>query len=131
LAKKNKNTKEVGDLGESIASNFLISKGFSVLDRNYRKKWGEIDVVSQRGEILHFVEVKTVTREKWGSNSSENSFRPEENVHPGKIKRLSRTINSYLLEKNLEDVDWQIDLVAVVLDVENKKAHVRFLENIF
>ena len=57
--------------------------------------------------------------------------RPEENVHYQKLKRLSRVIQTYLLDKNVSyETEWQIDVVAVFLDLETKKAKFRFTENI-
>ena len=122
-------TSKIGQLGESIATKFLTSKSFSIIERNYRKKWGEIDVIAEKDGILHFVEVKTVSRKKedFGDTSQ---YSPEENVHPQKIKRLYRTIETYLLEKKRTAGKWQFDVIGIFLDVENKKAVVRFTENV-
>jgi len=120
---KDKNI-QIGALGEEIASIFLGSKGFSVIGRNYRKKWGEIDVVCKKEKTIHFVEVKTVV----GKISS--GIMPEENVHSKKLKRLFRTIETYRAENKLGDNNWQLDVVAVFLDVVNKEARVRMVENI-
>ncbi|MEK7152007.1 MAG: YraN family protein [Patescibacteria group bacterium] len=128
-----KHRQYVGKLGEDVASLFLMKQQFDVIDRNYLKKWGEIDIVAKKGGVLRFVEVKTVSRENIRNVSQEtlNSDRPEENVHPWKIKRLYRTIQSYLAEKNVSgETLWQIDIVAVFLDVKNKEAKIRFTENI-
>ena len=126
--------KKIGEKGESIAGEFLEGKGFTILARNYLKKWGEIDIVAKKGKILRFVEVKTVSRDLSGVSRENVSrvtgeYRAEENVHPWKIKRLHRAIESYLLEHNLDN-EWQIDVVAIDLDLSNKKAKVRFIENI-
>ena len=111
----------------------LENKGFKIITRNYLKKWGEIDVIAEKDDILHFVEVKTVSRENVRDISREtlDNYRPEENVHPWKLKRLSRAIQSYLLENRVEaDKSWQLDIVAVFLDLKNKEAKVRFTENV-
>jgi len=114
---------KIGELGENIACKFLMKHGFEVLDRNYRKKWGEIDVIAIKGSILHFVEVKTVSR--------ETDHRPEENVHPWKIKRLHRAIQTYLLEKKVSDeTEHQLDVMAVFLDFKTRKAKIRTTENV-
>lgn len=125
----------VGSLGEDIASKFLINKGFEIVDRNYRKKFGEIDIVSRKEEIIHFVEVKTVSRDNpkdsIGQIDDKDTFRPEDNVHPWKLKRLSRAIQVYLAERGFgEEVCWQLDVVTVTLDVKNKIARVKILEDI-
>ncbi|MBY0539541.1 YraN family protein [Patescibacteria group bacterium] len=119
---------EIGRIGEKVAEEYLVSKGHTILSRNYRKPYGEIDLVSRKDECVHFVEVKSVSWETGESAVSER-HRPEENVHPQKIKRLLRTIESYILERNVVG-DWQFDVIAVYLDEKTKTAKVRFLENV-
>lgn len=120
--------RKIGDLGEDIAVKYLQNKGFHVKARNYLKKWGEIDIVAQNKDILHFVEVKTVSRE----NISKYTARPEENVTREKVLRLHRAIQSYLNEFSREThgLEWQIDVIAVELDFQTKNAKVRYLPNI-
>ncbi|TSC67072.1 MAG: putative endonuclease [Parcubacteria group bacterium Gr01-1014_72] len=123
----------IGRLGENIACRFLMKHGFEIVTRNYRRKWGEIDIVARRRENLHFVEVKTVSRENVETmNRSEvDEYRPEDNLHPWKLKRLSRAIESYLSEKNLgESGGWQLDAVTVCLDLAKRVARVAHIENI-
>lgn len=126
--------KELGRKGEEVAGEFLEEKGFTILARNYLKKWGEIDIVAKKSKKLRFVEVKTVSRDLAGVSRENVSrgtgeYRAEENVHPWKIKRLHRAIESYLMENRL-DIEWQIDVVAVDLDLKSKKAKVRLIENV-
>ena len=127
----------IGSLGEDIACKFLKDKGFEIVARNYRKKFGEIDVVAKKAKRLHFVEVKTVSRENLREVIPEtagvpvDSFRPEDNVHPWKLKRLSRAIKVYLAEKKLGDETyWQFNVVTVLLDEKNKIAKVKILYDI-
>lgn len=121
----------IGKLGEDTACKFLVKRGFSIIERNYLKKWGEIDIVAQNNEKLHFVEVKTVSRENVRDISHEtlNGYRPEDNVHPQKLKRLGRTIQSYLLEHNSES-EWQFDVIAVFLDSVRREARCNYIEDI-
>jgi len=115
---------KIGEIGENIAARFLMKRGFAVLDRNYTKKWGEIDIVAKKGDILYFVEVKSVSWETSGYN-------PEDNMHPWKLKRLSRVIQTYLLSKNVDDdLEWQVDLLVVYLDLKNKRARVKVVSDI-
>lgn len=123
----------VGILGEEIACRFLTEKQFSVVERNYRKKWGEIDIIARRGDTMHFVEVKTVSRDHQTIEETGDVFLPEMNVHPAKIKRLSRAIQSYLEEHNTrghQDVPWQLDVVSVILDTKQRRAEVRMIESV-
>ena len=130
----------VGKLGEDLACRFLEERGFKVLERNYWKKWGEIDIVAQekslfrkRETAVHFVEVKAVAREineDGVIRETRHGFQPEDAIHPWKIKRLKRAIQSYLLEKNLQDSNWQFDIVAVFVDQDKKITKIRYTENV-
>jgi len=127
--KKTNNRQKIGQIGENIASRFLMKQGFEILDRNYWKKWGEIDIVAQKGGFIHFIEVKTVSHPL--RDVSYETYRPEENVHPWKRKRLARVIQTYLLNKKVsDDIEWVIDIMAVFLDLPNKKAKIRITKDI-
>ena len=77
-----KNNQEIGRLGEDLAVKYLEQKDFGVIERNYWKKWGEIDIIAKKDDILHFVEVKAVSRKTIDMFSREtNDFRPEDNIH--------------------------------------------------
>jgi|GEM_PF-63350 len=174
----------LGNLGESISVRFLMKHGFSIICRNYRKKWGEIDIIAQRAGNLHFVEVKTVSSETkeslkiigFRNHDSESlrarsgivahetifslfsgflpkpyrytiintadkegrlvsdetsSYRPEDNLHSFKLKRLQRTIQTYLAQKGIsEDSDWFFDVITVRLNEKQKTAAIEFLEDV-
>ena len=116
--------RRLGDLGENIACSFLEKRGFEIIERNYLRKWGEIDIVTRKGGVMRFIEVKSVV-----SRGTSDNYRPEENMHPGKLKRLARIMQTYLLEKKL-DCDWQLDLITVKIDQESRKARVEIIENV-
>jgi len=118
---------KIGQIGENVACEFLVKQGYEILDRNYRKKWGEIDIVAKKDSVIHFVEVKAVS----GNVPRETDYQPEENVHSWKIKRLGRAIQTYLLEKKVShETEWQLDVIAVFLDFSVRKARIRITENI-
>ena len=122
---------EIGRIGEDIACKYLVKNGYSVIGRNYRKKWGEIDIIASKEGVIHFVEVKSVSCENVDIISRETSFhRPEDNAHPEKLRRLARTIETYLAEKNLMERDWIFDVVTVHLDQKSKRAKVSIIENV-
>lgn len=136
MKKFTSNSQKIGELGEEVACNYLINLGFSVLERNYTKKWGEIDIIAQKDNILYFIEVKSksvsdlnfVFSQKEGGSGFNG--RPEDNMHPWKLKRLSRTIQTYLISQRIGNTPWQFDLLVVYLDLENRKARVKRIENI-
>lgn len=126
---------EVGQIGENCAATYLERHGYKVIDRNYRKKYGEIDIVATKRGILHFVEVKSTTEAHVTRESNDDDdYEAEENVHPWKLKRLRRVIEVYLLSKypndEDEEPDWQLDVVTVQVDREARVGRVCILEDI-
>jgi putative endonuclease len=127
---KTKN-RETGDLGEDIACMFLMKHSFEILERNYWKKFGELDIIATKGNKLHFIEVKSVSCVTFPDRGEIDTHRPEDNVHPAKLARLARTIQTYLIEKDVSDeTNWQFDLVTVYINTKDKTAKVEMLEDI-
>ena len=126
-------TQKIGEIGENVAVKFLMKQSFSIVDRNYTKKWGEIDIVAEKDNKIHFIEVKSVSRETLDTITKEalDQYHPEDNMHPWKLKRLSRTIQTYLLSKKIPDEkEWQVDLLVVFLDIKGKKARIKVVKDI-
>lgn len=130
---------KTGAIGEEIAAEFLRERGFKIVEQNYLKKWGEIDLVAcptgrqlPRTRTIKFIEVKAVsyeTKQDLESAISRGTWRPEENVHHSKIKRLNRAIESWIAENNYVG-EWEIDVVAVRVVPREKYASVKYLENV-
>lgn len=114
--------RKLGDIGEEVAIKYLKKQGYQILERNYQKKWGEIDMVVKQNNKLIFIEVKT--------KKSASKILPEEQVGFYKQKRLIRTAKTYLLEKNYPlETNWQIDVIAIELDLEKRRANLRHIKN--
>ena len=123
-------TKVTGAVGEDVAAEFLRRKGFEILERNYRKPWGEIDIIALKAGVVRFVEVKAVSRESIHDISRENNdHRPEELVHERKLQKIAKTAEMYMNEKN-DPRDFQIDVVGVFLDTVQRKAKCRLFEQV-
>jgi len=89
------------------------------------------DSVAKKGGKLHFVEVKSVSREMSEGVIHETSYRPEDNMHPWKLQRLGRAIQSYLLDRDVpENVDWQFDVATVYIDQGRGLHKVFILEDV-
>ena len=133
-------TQKTGEVGENIATKFLMKHGFSILGRNYTKKWGEIDIIAEKTDKLYFIEVKSVSRLILDTQDvlknnvireTHDDYNPEDNMHPWKLKRLSRTIQNYLLSERVPDEkEWQVDLLVVYLCLKEKKAKVKVVSDI-
>ncbi|MFA5999828.1 MAG: YraN family protein [Candidatus Paceibacterota bacterium] len=126
-------TQQIGKIGEDIAEKFLVKHGFEIMDRNYTKKWGEIDLVAEKDSRVYFIEVKSVRRDNLRAETRQSldEYKPEDNMHPWKMKRMGRTIQSYLLDKKIpEDREWQVDLLVVFIDSKNRLARVKVVNDI-
>jgi len=129
-------TKEVGNLGENVACEYLRRHGFTIRDRNYVKKTGELDIVAEkpacagREDTLHFVEVKTVLAHNFISEkSTSDDYDPSLNLHQAKIRKVARTGEWYVLEKKWEG-EWQVDGILVWLRRRDGMARVSYLPQI-
>jgi len=117
---------QLGQLGEEIACEYLVKKGYKIIERNFRRPWGELDIVAKAPDkTLVFVEVKTV------SGRGNNSIQPEEQLTKSKLQKLKKTAclyaghNTKLIKDNK---GWQIDLIALTIDEKN--CDIKHYENI-
>jgi putative endonuclease len=123
---------KIGQIGEDCACEYLEKNGYRVIERNYLKKWGEIDIIAKKGQKIHFIEVKSVSRRLDSvTHVTNDQYNPEDNMHPWKLERLGRAVQSYLLDRNIPDeVEWQFDLVTAYIDIDKRLGRVELLEDI-
>lgn len=123
--------KKIGNLGEDIACRYLKGRGMSIVEKNYWKPQGEIDIVAKDKKGIHFVEVKSVS---WNLGSGEEEggkIRPEENIHKRKFDRIHRAIQAYLVDRHISrEMPWQIDAIFVFIDEKIRKSKVEYYEHI-
>ncbi len=110
-----------GKAGESAATKYLKKNGYKILERNYRKTYGEIDIIAQKGENVAFVEVKTRKNDSFGT--------PAEFVTAQKQKKLIKAACAYIQEKNLE-AEFTFDIVEVYIDNQKIK-EINHIKNAF
>jgi putative endonuclease len=124
--------RKLGDKGESLVCMFLVKQGFEILDRNYLKPYGELDIIAIKDLKYHFIEVKSVSceMEKLVSWQTSDRYRPEDNVHPWKLRKLGRVVQAYLLENHLYEEEWQFDVAVVYIDTEAGKSKIEYLDDI-
>jgi len=108
---------EIGNLGENIACEYLKDKGYWIIERNFRKPWGELDIIAKSKDgTLIFVEVKTMRQL---SNPAIAGLDPEDQLTAVKLKKLRRTASLYAghnQELIKDKRGWRIDLVAINLN---------------
>ncbi|MES2953295.1 MAG: YraN family protein [Patescibacteria group bacterium] len=125
----------IGQMGEELVCLYLRRRGYRIIERNYLRKWGEIDIVAEKEGTVHFVEVKSVSRETLPTEEmlrrGEGGYNPAENMHRSKLERQRRVIETYLLDRfRDQEPSWQVDLASVYLSLSLRKAKVDLLEDI-
>lgn len=126
-----KTHKEIGNLGEKIAADYLKRHGFNIRDCNFSRKTGELDIIAEKDDTLCFVEVKTILVDEFPSEDrvGDTYDDPSLNLHEAKIRKVARTGEWYVLEKHWEG-EWQVDGCLVWLRRRDGMARVRYLPQI-
>lgn len=116
-------TKMIGDKGEEEVVKYLKKRGCKICARNYRKPYGELDIVADDGQHLIFVEVKT--------RHTNPMTMGTDAVDSRKIRRIVKTASAYLLENKL-DRFCRFDVAEVYLDSRKlKPVKINYIENAF
>ncbi|MFZ2025075.1 MAG: YraN family protein [Microgenomates group bacterium] len=118
-----KNNRKLGKLGESLAANYLQKRGFTIIERNFRVRYGEIDLVAKDADTLVFVEVKTRMSTQFGL--------PEEAITPKKLHEIIKTLEMYALRHHVQQMQLRIDAVAIQMNADYTVRDIRHIENIF
>lgn len=111
--------KEFGDYGENLIEDYLKDKSYEILARNYRKPFGEIDIVAKLSDMIVFVEVKT--------RKNANFASPAEAVTPSKQRKIIQASQAFLIENNMTDMLMRFDVAEVIADV----GEINYIENAF
>ncbi len=126
---------EIGSLGEKLAQRYLEKRGHTVLAKNYYyekgKRSGEIDIITEFQEVIHFIEVKTRAIASADQKSQALYFPIEAQVTPSKIQKMLKTATHYLLSTRKTGREYHFDLITVLYTSEEKKAEIQYLQDIF
>ncbi len=118
--------KELGAKGEDIAVRYLESRGYRIVERNYRVRLGEIDIIAEHGKDLVFIEVKTRTDTFFGT--------PFESVTPQKQKQLSKVALDYLGRQEQHGRPARFDVIGIILKGNSavlQDADIEMVQNAF
>jgi putative endonuclease len=123
--------RNTGDRGEELVCQFLMKQGFTIVDRNHWRKWGEIDIVAKslKDNVYHFIEVKTAVRDL-GRLDLSDDYSPADNMTKDKMRKFSRIIQTYIEENRLGECNWQADVALVYLDKYSDNLKIELLEDI-
>lgn len=115
--------KQLGDLGEDLAAKFLARRGYEILTRKYRSKFGELDIVARDKDTLVFVEVRSKSSSEYGL--------PQETIDGRKKERLRRVAVSFQARFSLLDYNSRFDCVAVVFGDNGKVENIELIKDAF
>jgi len=113
--------KEIGQKGENLAVDYLQNAGYTVLERNYRCKLGEIDIIARDNDTLVFIEVR--------SRSSLAFGLPQESINRRKRHQISKVALEYMIRRKLKNIPARFDVVAV--SFEGRKEKVDLIKDAF
>lgn len=115
------NNKKLGAVGENSAANFLIKNKYEIINRNYKTKFGEIDIIASNNEYIIFVEVKARTGTQYGLPCQAVNFK-KQNV-------IGRVASMYLAQNKLSNQSCRFDVIEVL--VENGKTSINHIKDAF
>lgn len=123
---KNFSNKTLGQKGESIIQNILVSKGYEIIDTNIQLgNIGEIDIIAKKDEIYRFFEVKTISRQ----SRKEVTELPFYNIGKKKQKTLAKLAALWMGKRGLKNL-YQIDAAATIYVIDTKTWMYKIIENI-
>lgn len=103
---------ELGEIGEEMATEYLLRKGYIILEKNYRYDRAEVDIIAEDKNQIVIVEVKTRTSDFFGD--------PQQFVTANKIKQLVKVANYYLIDNDI-DMEARFDIVAILINKKQKR----------
>ena len=126
--------KEVGNKGEDLACQYLEQLGYEIIKRNHCDRVGEIDIIAYKDYVIHFVEVKSVSRETQNNVIYETlndfQYNPAEKVDRLKIRKIEKVAEKFLFENGLEEEAYQFDLIMVFIYDGGFRYKIEVIENI-
>jgi putative endonuclease len=119
---------DIGQIGEKATLEFYKKQGFKLIEMNYWKPFGEIDVIVKREGVIVFVEVKSLSCIEF-NETDELRVNPAENIHPKKKERLRKTIQAFLGEQGTSGAEWRFDVAIVQVNTRERIARVECIED--
>lgn len=123
IKREKDNRREKGAAAEQAACDYLAAKGYAILDRNWRCRSGEIDIVAELGRLLVIVEVRSRSGSRYGTAAESVDYR--------KIRQVRGIASTYLHYKRLEDREMRFDVIAIELDAARNVVSLQHIEGAF
>ncbi len=113
----------LGKFGETYATTYLQKKGYHIIECNFKARYGEIDIICTKDNVLIFVEVKTRIGDEFGT--------PEEAVTPKKLREVIKTANYYVQCHSGVPDAMRIDVIGIVIDdISEKITYFNHIESV-
>jgi len=119
---KSGHQQSIGHIGEAIAATFLKNQGYTILEMNHRTPYGEIDLITQLGDVIVFVEVKT--------RASRSLGPPEISITQRKAEHMRCAAEYYIQQHPELDNDWRIDALSILLHADENPPSIDHFENV-
>jgi putative endonuclease len=119
--------RQIGAIGEQLAAEHMTRRGFEILDRNFRTRWGELDIVAANHQTLVFIEVKTLQSAPGGRD-------PLEAINPRKRAKVRRMAGQWLAERTGQRprvANLRFDAIGILLDRDHQLVQLEHLEGAF
>lgn len=117
MSSTGKSRRQRGQEAESVATNFLKNLGYKIVERNFFTRFGEIDIICKDGDILVFVEVRSLKR---------RDFHPLQTLSRQKMNRILKAIEWYLTKNELYGKqDCRLDIIGVIVSNSNEVVHIK------
>jgi putative endonuclease len=118
---KLKHRQSLGQIGESLAAGFLENKGFSIIERNHRTPYGEIDLITKQDDSIVFIEVKT--------RASRSLGPPEISITRKKAEHMRHAAEYYIQQHSEVHNEWRIDVISVQIQAKETPPLIDHFEN--
>jgi putative endonuclease len=115
--------KSIGNFGEDLAENYLKQSGYKIIERNFKCKIGELDIIGKDDKYITFIEVKTRYSNLYGS--------PCESVTVSKQLKIYKTAQCYIMLNQLYKLSFRFDVVEVILNNIDNTHNIRLIKNAF
>ncbi|KKP86793.1 MAG: hypothetical protein UR89_C0014G0002 [Candidatus Roizmanbacteria bacterium GW2011_GWA2_35_8] len=105
--------KNLGTSGEKLARSYLVANKFEILKKNFRSKFGEIDIIAKKYNCIYFIEIKTRSNDRYG--------KPYEAVNFRKINHIQKAADYFLLKNPLRNLKLKLAVISIQLDINEIK----------
>lgn len=114
---------DIGKIGEDVSCKYLEKHGYTIFSRNFKERYGEIDIIAIKDDKFYFAEVKS------SSYKGKTEYNTFERVNKNKMRRILKTIEIFMDKKGIFGIEWYFVILAVAVDFDNRIGKVKMISN--